>query len=120
MKKILLALVLSISLSGCAALAQFRNPVDITTLAQIESSYALALTGAVAYHDACEKKIIVRTTCAPVVAKLQAADKKVQIALINARKFIKENPTVSAISVIELVKNAVTAFRQIAVESGAN
>lgn len=120
MKRIIPLIILSLFLSGCAAFAQFRNPIDITTLAQIESGYAITLSAAVSYRDACNKKIIARTTCAPVVLKLQSADRKVQISLRQAREFIRGNPTLDARSLIEAVKRSVDAFKQVALANGVN
>lgn len=114
MKRIL-AIVLALGLSACASIT---NPVSRTTLVTSESAYGVVLSTAVAYRKLCADKVIARATCAPVVTKLQDADRKVQIALSNLRMFVKNNPTVDAVSFITAVKAAVDDFQAIAAANG--
>ncbi len=118
MKKILPTIIIALFLSGCAAFAQFRNPIGPTQLAQIESTYALVLNAAVAYRKTCAQRILPREQCAPVVAKLQVADKTVQVTLKEVRRFIKANPTLDASSLISGLRGTVAIFQEIAFENG--
>ncbi len=120
MKRILPTIIVCLLLSGCAAFAQYRNPIGIAELAQIESGYGIMLSGAVAYRKACNDRVIARTTCAPVVDKLQAADRIVQLTIKEASSFVRKHPTVSAVDLIQGVKSAVSIFQQIAKSNGVN
>ncbi len=115
MKRLLISIVLALSLTACASI---QNPVSRTTLVTTESAYGVALSAAVAYRKLCADKAIARATCAPVVARLQAADRKVQLALSNLRVFVKNNPTIDAVSLITAVKDAVDDFQAIANQNG--
>lgn len=114
MKRIF-AIVLALSLTACASI---NNPVSRTTLVTSESAYGVALSAAVAYRKLCADKVIARVTCAPVVLKLQNADRKVQVALSNLRTFVKNNPTVDAVSLVNAVSAAVADFQAIASANG--
>ena len=118
MKKIIPVIIAALFLSGCAAFAQFRNPIGPNQLAQAESAYGLVLTAAVAYRQACNDKVIPRSKCAPIIIKLQSADKMVRPALIEARKFVKDNPTLDATDLIQIVRSGITIFQQIATANG--
>ncbi len=113
--KRLAILVLALSLTACASM---QNPVSRNTLVTAESGYGVVLSAAVAYRKLCADKAIARAKCAPVVASLQAADRKVQVALKNLRAFVKNNPTVDATSLIIAVKDAVDDFQAIASVNG--
>ncbi len=115
MKRLLLSIALALSLAACASI---NNPVSRTTIVTAESAYGVALSAAVAYRKLCADKVIARATCAPVVTKLQNADRKVQVALSNLRLFVKNNPTVDAVSLITAVKDAVDDFQAIASANG--
>lgn len=115
MRKVLVVLF-ALGLSACAT--TFQNPVSRTTLVTSESAYGVALSAAVGYRKLCADKVIARATCAPVVAKLQDADRKVQVALKNLRAFVKDHPTVDAVSLVTAVEDAVEDFRAIASANG--
>lgn len=115
MKRLALLLVAALALAGCAS---FQNPVSRTTLVTTESAYGVVLTAAVGYRKLCADKVIARATCAPVVTRLQDADRKVQVALKNLRGFVRDNPTVDAVSLITAVKDAVEDFQTIANQAG--
>lgn len=105
--RILTTIALAVSLAGCGTIA---NPLTQTRLAQIESSYGIALSAAVAYRDACAKKVIVRAKCAPVVAEMQQADRTAQGALVAARNFVKNNDTINAMTALTAAGTAVNDF----------
>jgi len=118
MKRISVIFALSIALAGCAGIGSVTNPVTRTDLVSAESAYGVALSAAVGYRKLCADKAIARATCAPVVLKLQRADQKVQVALKNLRSFVRDNPTVDAISLVTAVKDAVSDFQVIASANG--
>lgn len=120
MRKILAIVALGLFLGGCALTTSYNNLLDKRSLANVESAYGITLTAAVTYRDLCAKKIIARATCAPVVAKLQAADRKAQVALKNLRSFVRNNPTLDATSLLLSVKNAVDNFKAIAAANGVS
>lgn len=117
MKRIIAVVAFSIALSGCASV---QNPVTRTSLVTAESGYGVVLSAAVGYRKLCADKVIARATCAPVVLKLQSADRKVQVALTNLRVFVRDNPTIDAISLVTAVKDAVSDFQAIATENGVH
>lgn len=128
MKKLFGILILGLFLSGCATgfnpFGSIQNPINNNRLAEIESSYGIALSAAVAYRNTrlCKKteQASISNVCAyrSVILKLQAADRNVQTALMNARKFIRENPTLDAFSVISVAQQALVGFQAIQAEYG--
>lgn len=119
----LLIITLAFCLTACAT---FTNPVNTTRLAQIESAYGIALSGAVAYRNLrlCRRGEVATATniCAyrHVIIKLQQADMIAQSALRDARIFVQDNPTVSAFDVLRVAQNAVSTFQQIMITYGVN
>ena len=121
MKKLIGIILLSISIAACSTI---RNPISINQLTVVESSYGVALSIAVAYRNTrlCKKDEVpsINNICAQrsVILKLQAADRNAQLALNNARSFIKNNPTLDAFSVIQIAQNAVDGFKLIQQQYG--
>jgi ABC-type uncharacterized transport system substrate-binding protein len=121
MKKLLIAALLAVGLAGCATI---QNPVNTTRLATVESTYGVALSIAVAYRNLplCKTGTTpsLQNICAKrsVIVRLQSADRDAQIALASARSFVKNNPTLSATSVIGIAQNAVAAFQAIEQNEG--
>lgn len=120
----IVALVLVLALGGCAngfkVFGSVSNPATPTRLAELESVYGVALSAAVAYRNACAQRIIARASCAPIVAKIQAADRKAQIAIRAARVFIRNNPTLDATTVITNAGAAINAFKAVQATYGVN
>lgn len=115
----LLVLFFVLTLSACASI---NNPLNLTRLAQIESAYGIALSAAVGYYrlykiNRCtqSRPESVANICArrSVVVALQQADKKAQVALTSAQRFVRANPTLNAGAVIDAAQLAVDAMRQI-------
>lgn len=110
--------VLALLLGGCSTdLLRFHNPVGATQLGSVESAYGLALSAAVAYRNACARRVIA-ATCRPIVVQLQRAGRLAQTNIVAARTFIRQNPTLDASSVITAAQGAVTAFRDIETQYG--
>jgi len=116
-KRILAILFVGIFVASCT---YKDNPIDRNELAVIYSGYGVALSAAVAYRNLpiCVKggtKICAKRA---VVVKLQEADKKVQIALIETSNFVKNYPTLSPVAYIEASKSAIRVFQAVLVENG--
>lgn len=137
MKRIAIAFVFALGLSGCAALnsagtsilqggtsltASITNPATPVTLYQVKSVYATALDLANGYRTYCYAKpyatLMADQIAGPIcksrrsiVTKLQSADAKAASAISAADAFIKANPTLSAVSVIQQAYAAVTSFQ---------
>lgn len=132
-RALIVAAFLTLGLGGCQTTGTgvdfnqtYTNPVGRNQLAAIESSYGLALTLAVNYRrlGLCPKASAgnLNGICArrDVVLKLQAADRKVRVAILAARKFVKNNPTISPASAIAAVQTAVNDFRDTLAQNGVN
>lgn len=119
---ILLTLV-AMFLTSCATppqqLATLVNPSGIKQLAVIESTYGVALAGALAYRNRprCTKTRLESLTnlCArrSIVVKLIEADRVAQITIDNAALFISRNPTLDASSMLYAATRAVSIFSNI-------
>lgn len=126
MRKTILAAALALGLAGCGTsvfqggtslLTTIENPVGRNELASIEGAYGVAYTAAVAYRGLCARREIPRS-CRAVVVKLQGASRKAQGALVAARRFVRDNPTISAISAIGAARAALTDFQAVAAANG--
>lgn len=124
MKKLLILLI-ALSVSACSALS-VTNPINTSQLAIIESGYGVALSAAVAYRNRplCKNgehaSIINVCSERSVVIQLQKADQVVQVALKNARTFIKDNPNLDPSSALQAVKDSITLFKQIETSYGVS
>ena len=116
MKKILAVVALSLFITACASIP---NPVSKPTLASVESSYGAALSIAVGYRDACAKRQI-PPSCRPIVFQLQAYGRKAQAAIVSARNFVKNNPTLDVTSALLAAKTAVDDFKAVQTRNGVN
>lgn len=136
MKKLLVA-VLVLSLGGCALdpfgrsifeggssfTTPITTPVGRRELAEIENAYGIALAAAVNYRRYCYGKPIsaLPDICRDrrnIVLTMQQYDQTAQRALRAARNFIRNNPTISAVSAIAAARQAVADFQQAARNQG--
>lgn len=115
MKAVILAF--AIFLGGCGHLGGIPNPVGPNTLAATESAYGIALSAAVGYRNACARRVIA-ATCRPIVARLQQVGRVAQVNVLAARRFIRENPTLDASSLIAAASASVQAFRDVQIQYG--
>lgn len=118
MRKFAIA-ILALLVAGCAAkLPSVPNPLSPSSLYDIENAYGVALSQAVAYRGRPLCKVghleSVTNICArrSIIVRLQKADIKSQIALGNAKAFVRDNPTLDATSVLAIAQAAVTTFIQ--------
>lgn len=127
-KRILVLAVLGLSLAGCntsqsifaggtSLTATVQTPVGRKDLATIWNSYGLILTGARAYKRLCAEKSI-PDSCRAVIVQLQGYDRQAYAALVTASSFVKNNPTVSAVSAVAAARQAVSDFQSAALTNG--
>lgn len=116
MKKVFIALLLALSIGGCALFKQYNNPITNTTVVTVERTYGVTLSAAVAYRRLCADKVIKRSTCGPIVAKLQAADAEVRVALEDLKDFAQEHPQLDAVSLVLALRTAVQKFEAVAIK----
>lgn len=142
MKRIILALTISLSLAGCAGgfggLAErvlnlpagvlatsVSNPVAPVNIYQAKTVYAATLELANGYRDYCYSKPFAALMADPVskpvcksrraiVRAMAAADDKAAAAIQTADNFVRNNPTLDATSAIRAAIAAVTEFQNIA------
>lgn len=136
MRNLRIAIVLSLALfaAGCGSTSIFKggssltatveNPAGKRELAVIYNTYLIAGKAYVRYRDLgiCRtgQEATFFKPCAKrsVLLSLQAADRKAYAAMRAAGRFIRDNPTLSAISVISAARVAVSDFQNAA--QGAN
>jgi len=138
MKRLLLALTLSLSLAGCAGLAEkvlnlpagvlatsISNPVAPVNIYQAKTVYAATLELANGYRDYCYSKPFAALMADPVskpvcksrraiVRAMGVADDKAAAAIQTADNFVINNPTLDATSAIRAAIAAVAEFQNIA------
>ena len=117
MKKILAILFLGLFVASCT---YKDNPIDRNELAAIYSGYGIALSAAVAYRNLpiCVKGGTKICAKREVVVKIQNADRKVQVALMEADNFVKNYPKLSPVAYIEAAKSSIRIFQSVLVENG--
>lgn len=102
------------------------NPVGRNELAAVQNAYGAALALAVNYRRHCYPgNVAVQPP--PVgcsnrranVLAIQSADRKAHAAIVSARNFVRNNPTISAFSAIGAARAAVADFQSTAATFGA-
>lgn len=113
MKKFGVLLVVLL-LSACTTI---NNPLTVNRLAALESAYGVVLSAAVAYRNSCARGALPRS-CRPIVVELQKAGSVAQQRVVSLRRFVRENPTIDAGSLLQAAESAVDAFHQVALVYG--
>lgn len=123
MRRVAIVLLLGLLVSGCATFfTSIQNPINRARLAEIESAYGAVLAVANGYRQLYKVNRCTVTSpesatnlCArrSVVILLQNADRRVQISLVAARRFISANPTLDASSILDALQTSVETMRQI-------
>lgn len=103
----LLPIFFALALTACASIP---NPFTAPTLAAVESSYGAALAVAVNYRDACAQRLI-PSSCRTVVPVVQVYGARAQSAVLVARNFVKNNPTLDATSILSTAQDAIEMFK---------
>lgn len=124
MKRFLIVLSMLV-LTACGTLPAVQNPVTVQTLAKAESAYGVALALAVGYrnlplcltgHPTSYNNYCARRS---VIVQLQAADLKVQALLPVARAAVA-TASLNAASALDLLNQAITAFKAVEANNGVN
>lgn len=108
--KILLALFLALNLSACAALKTVNNPLTPNNITVVEDAYGAAIAVAVTYRRTCVARLIEKS-CFNTLERLKPYEAKAWNALKIAQRFVKDNPTLDATSIINLAMQAIKAFQ---------
>ena len=114
--RIAIVFAAALSLSGCALFQSMSNPINTTTLYDLEAGYYTAQQIALAYKalPLCQTgtQPSVSNICAKrsVIVVIQANARKAQAALAALRDFVKNNPTLNAASLISATQLAIAGF----------
>lgn len=126
MRRILMPIMLTLALMGCAGLPSgpltVQNPITNQRLYAVEQGYKAALRVAVEYRDLYDRNPCPRgahasltNICAerPIVEKMQAVVARTRIARKVLDKFVRENPTLDPATPLRNLEDAITAFNAI-------
>lgn len=132
MKKLLLALVLAVSVAGCAGtlstiqggidavgnvLTPINQPITKEVLNDFENGMIIAFAGLNAYKGACQRGTI-GGNCRQTVANLQTYTRRVPAALARVRDFVKNNDQVNALQAYTELKALYNEFVGVAQANG--
>ncbi len=106
MKRIILALTLSVALAGCATIqavetafqlgtASVANPVTRDRLNQMESAVTLVFAGLNAWKKSCQQALI-NADCKAQIGEVQVYTRQIPPYLTQLRTFVKTNDQVNA------------------------
>ena len=111
MKKVIIALALSISVSGCAAIFQrIGNPVTPAALYEGELVFDAALKTFNELRGLCVSRVL-PPACRTYVKKGQGLIVNAAAADKAARNFVTANPTLDATNVVQAFTSIVTDFK---------
>jgi hypothetical protein len=140
MKRFLILCAFAITLGGCAgtpvgdalrvATSTVTNPVKEVNIYQVKSGYAAVLEVAASYRDYCWSKSFAALMADPiakpicehrrsVMRAVDKADDRAFDAITRAETFIRNNPTISAVSVVREAWAAVQDFQSAASNTAA-
>lgn len=130
MRKILLALTLSVSVAGCAQLQAITAGVSLATKSIVnpvtpadEAAVEIALGGAVALLKTYKKACVDGTadkSCKVNIQQIQAYTTKIEPLITQLRKFVDENDQVDAAVVYNQLKDLYTTVQSTASQLGIN
>lgn len=107
----------SIFAGGSSITATVPTPVGKRELAAIWNTYGLVLSGARTYKRLCAAGTV-PASCREVIVQLQGYDRKAYAALTTASNFVRDNPTISAVSALGAARQAVADFQTVAITNG--
>jgi hypothetical protein len=130
MKRIIIALALSLSLSGCITFAELgtafqlgtasiTNPVTKTRLNQMESAITIVFAGLNAWKYSCAKGLI-PVSCREQIAQVQIYTRQIPPYLTQLRGFVKTNDQINATVVFNTLTSLVGTVKSQAAASGAS
>lgn len=121
MRKLLLAVALTVSLGGCAQLSAVRdvitigttsitNPVTKERLYQLESAATIVFAGLNGWHDTCVRGLI-NTSCKDQINQVQVYTRQIPPYLAQLRAFVKNNDQVNATVVFNNISNLISTVK---------
>lgn len=125
MKKLLIAIALSLSLAACGTMGDGFQKVETTLQNTFTSDnydtvtalYGSTLTALVTYRRLCIKKLV-DVNCKANIVALQPYEAKAYNAYTTLRDFIKQNPTMDATALISLTKTVLISLANKQAELG--
>ena len=111
---------LALALFACATAPSITNPISQSAVYNLENGYGVAQSLAVAYTRLRRCTVTMTLPCSThtTIVALATADHKARAALSAAETFVRNNPTLSAASVISAAQAALSAFTQIESSAG--
>lgn len=130
MKRIILALALSLSLGACAQLktietavqlgtASVANPVTKDRLYQMENAVVVVFSGLNAWKKACVSGAI-PVVCKQQIRTVQIYTMQIKPYLADLRKFVKTNDQVNATVVFNQLTDVIALVKGKAADAGQN
>ena len=132
--RVILALLLSLSLAGCATpfgttlknigtaisvgTTSIANPVTPTRLNQMESAITLVFAGLNAWRTSCIQGVI-PASCRQQIAAVQVYTRQIPPYLTKLRVFVKTNDQVNAIAAFNSLADLVDTIKAQAAAGGA-
>jgi hypothetical protein len=128
MKRIILALTLSLSLAGCATIqaiqtavelgtASIANPVTKTRLYQMENAIILVFAGLNTWKKSCAQGLI-NPDCKAQITEAQVYTRQIPPYLAQLRTFVKTNDQVNATVVFNSIVDLVGTVKAKAAAGG--
>jgi len=135
MKRFAIIFALALSLGGCAgtpvgdalrvATSTITNPVQEVNIYQVKTGYAAVLEVAASYRDYCWSRPFAALMADPIakpicehrrsiMRAIDKADDHAFDAITRAETFIRNNPTINAVSVVREAWAAVQDFQSAA------
>lgn len=89
------AVVLALSLGGCAGLHNYNNPITKDTLYEVENTMIIAFAALKAYKQSCKAGAIAQV-CKNNIIKVQVYSRRIPTLVKQLRGFVKNNDQVNA------------------------
>lgn len=120
MRKIILAIALSLSLGACqlgdvfqASTASISNPVTKDMLYQVENGTIVAFAALKAYKKSCVE-LLLPQSCRQTIKEIQAYTRRIPPILTSLRGFVKNNDQVNAVVAYNTILDLVRNFKAVA------
>lgn len=130
MKRLLLALTLTLSLGGCMlptmetlrtaiqfGTATVDNPVTPTRLNQMESAFTIVVAGLQAWKTSCAKGLI-NVDCKDQIGAVQVYTRQIPPYMQQLRGFVRANDQINATKVFNLVSDLIAKAKSQAASAG--
>lgn len=121
MRKVLLAVMVAVTLGGCAQLSNLKdvvsigtttitNPVTKDRLYQLESAATVVFAGLATWKQACVSALI-NPSCKDQIAQVQVYTRQIPPYLTQLRAFVKNNDQVNAVVVFNNISNLISTVK---------